>query len=141
MTPSWTMLRPVGTGSGTSKSDRNERASRIFDPGAPADLLTVDLDGVHLFDDAELDHVATGWHRVGNVEVFAEVDQRRGIRHAELREAARNGRLLPTGVVVVRRGPVLLLADVVVVIPVHDEVAVDRKSTRLNSSHLGISYA
>ena len=105
-------------------SGTDEVLSWVLHPRAAADLLPVDVNRVHLLDDAEQDHVAACRHRVGNVELFAEVDQRGGIRHAELREAARNCDLFPAGVVIVRRGPVLLHANVVIVIPVHDEVAV-----------------
>ena len=65
-----------------------------------------------------------GCAALGNVEGLAEVDQRGSVWHAELGEAAGDADLLPTGVVVVRRGPMLLLAEIVFVIPVFDEVAI-----------------
>src|ERR1019366_1674297 len=106
--------------------------------GAAADLLAVDVDRVHLLNDAEFHGVAaagaepgtTGtaraawacsrcrsrcWGRVrlGHVEGLAEVDECGSVGNAELSESAGNGDLFPTGVVVIRRGPMLLHADVV----------------------------
>src|SRR6185437_3667539 len=123
-------------------------APRVLHPCAAADLLAIDVDGVHLLDDAELDGIAAeagesasatrsalasgggcgrregGGIRFGDIKGLAEVDKGRTVGHAKLGEAAGNGYGLPGGIVVVGRGPVLLHADVVVVIPVLDEVAV-----------------
>src|SRR6185437_15036371 len=125
-------------------------APRVLHPCAAADLLAIDVDGVHLLDDAELDGIAAeagesasatrsalasgggcgrregGGIRFGDIKGLAEVDKGRTVGHAKLGEAAGYGDGLPRGVVVVGRGPVLLHADVVVVIPVLDEVAVLR---------------
>ena len=65
-----------------------------------------------------------GGERVGQSDLFAEPDEGRGIGHAEFGEAAGDLDGFPGRVVKIGSGPVVLLADVVSVVPVHDVVAI-----------------
>src|SRR5437899_5052961 len=80
--------------------------------------------------------ICFGTARVNSTTVLGVVGLLRGRRHGAL--PAPRTRLRSTGRSVVGLAASLTLVEVS---PYHQKVSRDRKSTRLNSSHLGISYA
>ena len=96
----------------------------VLDPCTAAHGFAVDVDRVHALNLAEVEHGAASRKRVGESDLPAEPDKCRRIGHAQFRESAGDWHRFPRRVIVIVSGPIVLLARVVPVVPVHDVVAV-----------------
>src|ERR1019366_152355 len=96
----------------------------VLDPCTAAHGFAVDVDRVHALNLAEVEGGASSRERVGDSDLHAEPDKCRRIGHAQFRESAGDWHRFPRRVIVILSGPIVLLARVVLVIPVHDVVAV-----------------
>src|ERR1035441_3374042 len=95
--------------------------------------------GYELIDLAQLGHPNGGLH-IGHLEVVADVRIDVFVIVTEGKRAELLGEAFAAGVVFAA-GAVAIASPIAKAAGDAGEVLVDRKSTRLNSSHLGISYA
>ncbi len=69
--------------------------TRILDPGATTNGDTDNVYSIHSLDDAEVDGCHSGWKRIRQRDLSAEVGERRSLRNTEVGEAAGDSDLLP----------------------------------------------
>src|SRR5690242_11880210 len=98
--------------------------ARILDPRAATDKGSVHIYRVHALDRSEEHQATSRRERIRQHNLSAEPGHGRRIRHAEFGKTARDGDFLPGRIVEVWVEPLAPEPEIVLVVPVHDVVAI-----------------